>query len=336
VAGTDAPATVPANNFVGNGASIDLNPASTTATAPGTPGTFSITPGVVNILSGATGFICTPKSANSILVTVVDANAETIGSTTTSTAKPATTTTAEPTGPTTASTVPSAPAGTTAQIITRTAQVNYTCAISVSGSALTPQTGPVTAIVSGPDKVGVRSSYQVSVAFDPGPKNGPIRFSAGQVTYQAQLTVTGGSPANVMTSTATNPDVVPASKLPDGPNSYHRVPTLTATVTAGSTVGATVGIAPSMLVITVPGQNSTTSCKSTGTVPAVLSSTVVAGKVTTAAVKSATLSKSAAKRTATLAKTGTNAGSPTTLATILLVAGMLLIAASRRRLTRRI
>jgi len=58
VTGATGPATVPADNFVGNGASLDLNAASTTATVAA--GSNTLTVGQINILSGSTGFVCTP------------------------------------------------------------------------------------------------------------------------------------------------------------------------------------------------------------------------------------------------------------------------------------
>ena len=60
-AGTNGNATVAANNFVGNGASIDLNVASTTATAG--PGTTTIDVTDVTIVAGSTGFACSPTGA---------------------------------------------------------------------------------------------------------------------------------------------------------------------------------------------------------------------------------------------------------------------------------
>jgi hypothetical protein len=63
VTGANANATVPANNFVGNGASIDLNPAGTTATAT-SAGTKTVTVGNIAIQSGSTGFLCTPVGAS--------------------------------------------------------------------------------------------------------------------------------------------------------------------------------------------------------------------------------------------------------------------------------
>jgi hypothetical protein len=59
VTGANGPATVAANNFVGNGASIDLNAAGTTATAA-SAGTKTVTVGNIAIQSGSTGFLCTP------------------------------------------------------------------------------------------------------------------------------------------------------------------------------------------------------------------------------------------------------------------------------------
>lgn len=61
VAGANAPATVAANNFLGNGASIDLNPASTVRTA--TAGANTVTVGTISILAGSSGFICTAIGA---------------------------------------------------------------------------------------------------------------------------------------------------------------------------------------------------------------------------------------------------------------------------------
>ena len=52
---------VPANNFVGNGASLDLVEGIGTATAAS--GTNTVEVGQINILSGTTGFVCTPASA---------------------------------------------------------------------------------------------------------------------------------------------------------------------------------------------------------------------------------------------------------------------------------
>lgn len=57
-ANTNGNATVAANNFVGNGASIDLNVASTTATA--LPGTTTIDVSDITIVAGSTGFACSP------------------------------------------------------------------------------------------------------------------------------------------------------------------------------------------------------------------------------------------------------------------------------------
>lgn len=62
VPGANANATTPANNFVGNGASIDLAATSTTATAA-SAGSKTVTVGAINILSGSTGFTCTPVGA---------------------------------------------------------------------------------------------------------------------------------------------------------------------------------------------------------------------------------------------------------------------------------
>ena len=59
VTGANANASIAANNFVGNGASLDLNLANTTATAA-SAGSKTVTVGTINILSGSTGFICTP------------------------------------------------------------------------------------------------------------------------------------------------------------------------------------------------------------------------------------------------------------------------------------
>ena len=62
IAGANAPGSVAANNFVGNGASINLNPVGTTATAA-SAGAKTVTVGAINILSGSTGFVCTPVGA---------------------------------------------------------------------------------------------------------------------------------------------------------------------------------------------------------------------------------------------------------------------------------
>jgi len=61
VDGAAGPATVAANNFVGNGLSIDLGVAATTATAAA--GTNTVETGQIRILSGSTGFVCTPTGA---------------------------------------------------------------------------------------------------------------------------------------------------------------------------------------------------------------------------------------------------------------------------------
>ena len=58
VAGANGPATVAANNFVGNGTSIDLGVAATTATA--VAGTNAVETGQIRIQSGSTGFVCDP------------------------------------------------------------------------------------------------------------------------------------------------------------------------------------------------------------------------------------------------------------------------------------
>jgi len=70
VAGASTPATLPsANNFVGNGASIDLAPMTTTRIA--TAGANTVTVGTITIVSGATGFVCTPVTTGaSATVTV--------------------------------------------------------------------------------------------------------------------------------------------------------------------------------------------------------------------------------------------------------------------------
>jgi hypothetical protein len=59
VTGANANATVAANNFLGNGASIDLNLANTTATAA-SPGAKTVTVGTITLVVGTTGFVCTP------------------------------------------------------------------------------------------------------------------------------------------------------------------------------------------------------------------------------------------------------------------------------------
>ncbi len=59
VAGAVGPATLAAvSNFVGNGASLDLAPMSTTRIA--TAGVNTVTVGTITIVSGTSGFICTP------------------------------------------------------------------------------------------------------------------------------------------------------------------------------------------------------------------------------------------------------------------------------------
>ena len=62
IAGANANGTVAANNFVGNGASINLNPVGTTATAA-SAGAKTVTVGTITIVSGSTGFVCTPVGA---------------------------------------------------------------------------------------------------------------------------------------------------------------------------------------------------------------------------------------------------------------------------------
>ncbi len=62
VAGANANASTPANNFVGNGASIDLNAATTTATAT-SAGTKTVTVGQLTLVVGSTGFQCTPTGS---------------------------------------------------------------------------------------------------------------------------------------------------------------------------------------------------------------------------------------------------------------------------------
>ena len=176
----------------------------------------------------------------------------------------------------------------------------------------------------------------MTIAFDPGPKNGPIRFAPGQVSYSAELAISGGgTPAKITTSSATNPDVVAPSKLPNGPNVYHQVPSLVAKVTAPSSAGATVGIAPSKLIISIPLQDSTTSCKPTGAQGVVASSQVVAGVSAPAAVRGFTGSRSGAGGTsvkgATLARTGSDADTQGLLGTALLLSGLALVAVGRRR-----
>lgn len=61
VAGANGPAVGPVSNFVGNGASVNLNPVSTTATA--VAGVNTVTVGVLTIVVGSTGFVCTPIGA---------------------------------------------------------------------------------------------------------------------------------------------------------------------------------------------------------------------------------------------------------------------------------
>jgi hypothetical protein len=56
--GLSANPSVAANNFVGNGASIDLKPMAATGTS--VAGSNTITAGTVTIQVGTTGFICTP------------------------------------------------------------------------------------------------------------------------------------------------------------------------------------------------------------------------------------------------------------------------------------
>jgi len=62
VTGANLNGTVAADNFLGNGASIDLNLANTTATAA-SAGSKTVTVGAINLLSGSTGFVCTPVGA---------------------------------------------------------------------------------------------------------------------------------------------------------------------------------------------------------------------------------------------------------------------------------
>ena len=64
LAGANGPATVAANNFVGNGTSIDLNEAGATATV--NTGTNNFETGQIRIQSGSTGFVCTPTGAGAV------------------------------------------------------------------------------------------------------------------------------------------------------------------------------------------------------------------------------------------------------------------------------
>jgi len=287
-----------------------------------------------------TSVACTRVAVLGPVSSTIVAAGDVIAATTTTQAPQTTAppTAPETTGPKTVSTLaPLAPgAGLTSQIVTKTAQISMECDITVSGSSLTPQTGLVTALVSAPDRVAPGSTYNVTIAFDPGPKNGPIRFAPGQVSYSAELAISGGgTPGKVMTSNATNPDVVSPSKLPNGPNVYHQVPSLVAKVTAPATSGATVGISPSKLIITIPLQDSTTSCKPTGAQAVVASSQVVAGVSAPAAVRGFTGTRSGAGGTsvkgATLARTGSDADTQGLFATALLLSGLALVAIGRRR-----
>ena len=62
VDGANGPAVGPVTNFVGNGASLDLNSVSTTATAA-SAGAKTVTVGTLTIVVGSTGFVCTPTGA---------------------------------------------------------------------------------------------------------------------------------------------------------------------------------------------------------------------------------------------------------------------------------
>jgi len=283
--------------------------------------------------------VCTRTTAPAVSsITDVIADQVTIQTTTTATPTTAAPTTTEVLTRTasTLPTAPTSPGGTQSRLVTKTEPISMTCAIEANGSNFTPQTSTVTAVVSAPDKVSRGQSYQVSVAFDPGPKNGPIRFGPGLVSYSSELKVGGGAtPATAATSSATNPDVVPGARIP-GPDVFHQVPTLTTRITAPNTVGARIGYTPTKITIAISSQNSTTKCTANGSPTPVVETEVVAGTVATARVQGITATRSglagaAGARATGLAFSGSNSGLRLVLGTMLLVAGAGCLLLSRRR-----
>ncbi len=296
-------------------------------------GTLTFTTSGTGKVSSAVCTRTTPPTVSS--VTDVIADQVTIQTTTTAAPTSAAPTTTEVLTRT-ASTLPagsSSPGGTQSRLLTKTEPISMTCAIEANGSNFTPQTSTVTAVVTAPDKVSRGQSYQVSVAFDPGPKNGPIRFGPGLVSYSSEMRVTGGAtPANASTSSATNPDVVPGARIP-GPDVFHQIPTMTTRVSAPNNVGARVGYTPSKITITISSQNSTTKCSANGSPTPVVETEVVAGTVSSARVQGITANRAGAAgaRAAALAFSGSNSGLRLVLGTMLLVAGAGCLLLSRRR-----
>lgn len=280
--------------------------------------------------------------------TTIDPNAPTTTTTTTAptttapttTTRPTTTTTTRPTTTTTAAPrptiAPTTPGSTTpptvaAQVISETASVTYTCRIFVGGGELTPQTSTVRATITALDKVSIGGSVEAAISFDPGPRNGPIAFDAGDVTYRAELVVTGaGSPAVIGVGPSKNPSAIPGNPTND-PNGTHAIPAMSGIVRANGGAGESFSLAPGKVEMSTTGPESTTSCTPSSrpsmTTTQIVAETVAQPTTDVLAVNAESTSAGAGSRAAgsPLAATGSSSDRAGLIGLLLLAVGATLV-----------
>lgn len=338
---TPTPANVAIVSSIGEPTTTPPTTTAATTTSPTT------TTGGTTTIAGPT----TTTAGTTTVAPTTTATTTTTGATTTTTTTAATTTTGATT--TTAAPATSTPGGGAAVYVTKTASIDYDCTVSFSGSSTT-QPSTMKTTIEAPDKVGIGGSFDVFISFDPGPKNGPIAFAAGAVTYTADITaLSNATPASATTNSKVNSAEVKASKVvePFEPTYYHVVPRLTARVTASGAAGTRIDLtAGHVRLSTKSPVESTTDC--TPKAPAaVLSTAIVAEQVvipttaptavddanTTPTTTAFVRRRFAATNTAVLgksqlARTGGNLGTTTTLAAGLLGLGVLFLALGRRKL----
>jgi hypothetical protein len=213
---SSAPATLTFGPVGGPNYGATFPPMVATVTpSVGAGGSVVISPQLIVILVGATGFTCAIKSGTAgasktvevvnqigpptTTTTTTAPNGPTTTTTTTAAPTTTTTTTAPTTTTTTAAPTTTAPTGGTAELVTRSAEVTYICALFNANGTPFGTMGDlpadvVTAKITAPNKVGANSEFNTSVEINPGIKNGPINL-ANPPTYNVELIAKNGTPA---------------------------------------------------------------------------------------------------------------------------------------------
>ncbi len=190
---------------------------------------------------------------------------------------PSTTTTTSPQPPAGDTSAPTpgpgapVPSGPKAQVIEKSAQVDFVCNISLGRSSVPPQDDPQTVTVRTVDKVAPGGKLDFQVRFDPGPSTGPIALPQGIEDFRVGVVAGGAAtPSEVELNVGNVPGRVET-------NSNIRVPSASGSVTASGADGEQVTLTVNRMSFrTTRPQNSTTVCTAANA-PVITTTDIVEG-----------------------------------------------------------